>query len=227
MFLAGEGNGMTTTERWTAALLLGLAVAGGASIPRLLSPPASPHGVGLVAAPGTIVVEAPAPAKPRRQTVPLAAPAARATAPPVVPVVEHAAPRPRPQPAKRVVARPAPLPARSSPSAPPPTPAPTSLAAPPAAAPTALAAREESERQNPPTGRGRDLRGFRHGKEVRQASPHALGAHDRGVGHLASPPTGAAKAAHAGSPEARPEDRGRGSGHGTPPTQAIAHGHGR
>ena len=51
---------MSRKERIVAALLLAIAVAGGAVIPRLLTSPAAPRGVALGPTPGRSVVHAPA-----------------------------------------------------------------------------------------------------------------------------------------------------------------------
>jgi hypothetical protein len=75
----------------------------------------------------------------------------------------------------------------------------------------------------------RDLPGSGHGQTHAQAPPHTVGAHHRGVGHLAPPPSRPAPATRKGGPEARAEDRGRGGKGGEGPSQAqapVAHGHG-
>jgi hypothetical protein len=57
-----------------------------------------------------------------------------------------------------------------------------------------------------------------------------VGSHHRGVGHLAPPASRPAPPARKGGPQARPENRGRGSkgSHGPPPAAppAVAPGHG-
>jgi hypothetical protein len=72
-----------------------------------------------------------------------------------------------------------------------------------------------------------DLPGSRHG-QVPQASPHTVGHHHRGVGHLAPPPARPAPATRKGGPEARTQDRGRGGkgSQGSQPPAPVAHGHG-
>ena len=62
---------MSRKERVFAALLLTVAVAGGASIPRLLaSPPTPPLRIALGAGPGRSVVQAPAIPKPPQRAAP-------------------------------------------------------------------------------------------------------------------------------------------------------------
>lgn len=125
---------MSRKERVLAALLLAVAVAGGALIPRLLASPLNPLGIALGPGPGRSVVQAPAiPTPPHhttpshrtssnpRTTSPVTAvtgqPTTRAvTAPPThAPVPPVTTPNPTPSPT------PAPAPA----PAPEPTPAPT------------------------------------------------------------------------------------------------------
>jgi hypothetical protein len=231
MLSAGVGDGTSRIERGIAALLVGIALAGGVLIPRLLSEPASPRGVAIGAGPGRIVVETTAIAKePRRRAVPPAVTPVGVTDAPVARVVAHIAPKPHPDPAplKLVLTPPAALPEASTPS-PPAEPAPAAAPSPTpqAVQPIVLTAPKNSGRQNQPTGRGHDLRGFRNGTSVRQASPYALGANDSGVGHLAPPPAGAAQAAHVHGAKARSEARGRGGKRSTPaPAPPVTHGYG-
>ena len=223
---------MSRMERGVAALLLGVAVAGGVLIPRLLSGPAAPLGVAIGAGPGRIVVEGPAIARVRpaqQRPSPHAGSVTRVTATPAVSVVAHISSRPKHAPVKRIPTPPAAPPATSGPT--PPTPSPPSVAAttPPTWTPTvepaAQTSSDDGDEQNPPTGHGHDLRGFGHGTSVRQAAPHAVGPHHRGVGHLAPPPAGAAQAAHEHGAQARPEARGRGGQRSAPaPAQPVAHG---
>jgi hypothetical protein len=216
---------MTRMEQGLALLLLAVSAVGGVLIPRLLVAPARPVGVAISTGAGRIVVEAPAlPKAAKRVVAPRSTSVVRVVSAPVAPAVATTASQPKPQPVKREVAPPAPLAAPHStlratrPAAP--------LTAPTAPAPpTLLAAAKDGGRQDPSTARDRDLRGSGHGKA--QVSPHPLGAHDRGLGHLAPAPAGATQAAHAGGPKARPENRGRGGGSGQTPPQAVAHGHGR
>jgi hypothetical protein len=234
MLSAGEGIGTTGTERGIAALLLGVALAAGLMIPRLLSEPAGPHGIAIKASPGRVLVEAPPLAKtPRRTAVARAGSPVRVAAAPVVLVVAHTAPKLKPAPAKPVVSRPAAAPTTSSPGSPPPTPPSTPTTtpsiSPPAIEPKILTAPKDAGRQNLSTGRGHNLRGFRHGPPVSKAAPHAVGAHHRGMGHLAPPPAGAAQTARTHGPEARSETGGRGGQRcqrGTSPTPAVTHGQG-
>ncbi|HZC75323.1 MAG TPA: hypothetical protein VE220_05055, partial [Gaiellaceae bacterium] len=66
---------MSRTERAIAALLLAIAVAGGALLPRLLSSPPSRIGVALGPSPGRVIVRAPAvPEARHRVTSPKRAP---------------------------------------------------------------------------------------------------------------------------------------------------------
>jgi len=226
---------MSKVERGVAALLLGVAVAGGVLIPRLLSGPPAALRIAVGAGPGRIVVEAPAIAKagtPHRPASPRGGSPTQVTATPAVSVVTHTAAEAKPNlaPVKRVLTRPTTPPATnpSTPSSSPPPSVPTTTPATtqPAGEPALLTAPHEGDQQNPPTGHGRDLRGFGHGTSVRQAASHTVGPHHRGVGHLASSPAGATQAAHEHGAQARSEARGRSGKCGTPaPTPAVAHGH--
>ena len=72
-----------------------------------------------------------------------------------------------------------------------------------------------------------DVPGSGHGKGFPQAPPNPVGAHHRGVGHLAPPAARPAPAPPHARPKARPEarqPRGEG-GHGPPPPQ-VTHGNG-
>src|SRR5215468_507047 len=130
MFSPVEGNGMSGMERGVAALLLGVAVAGGVLIPRLLSGPAAPLGVAVGAGPDRIVVEAPALAQVRpahRRPSPHAGSVTRVTATPAISVVAHISSLPKLAPVKRIPTPSAVPPATSTPT--PPTPSPPSVAA--------------------------------------------------------------------------------------------------
>ena len=65
---------MSRKERAIAALLLAVAVIGGALIPRLLASPSAPLGIALGPGPGRSVVQAPALPKPAPRTGSRAAP---------------------------------------------------------------------------------------------------------------------------------------------------------
>jgi hypothetical protein len=127
---------MSGKERIVAALLLAVAVAGAALVPRLLSAPAGPPGVALGAGPGPArsVVQAPALPQPphparSRSIVPQAAQVA-----PIVPVGYRPAAQPsaasQPAPVHRASppppSPPAPSPSPPSPSPPTPLPGPAS-----------------------------------------------------------------------------------------------------
>jgi hypothetical protein len=154
---------MSGTERMVAALLLAVAVTGGALIPRLLSAPAGPVGVGLAVGPGVAggsVVQAPAIPNASHRTVtrstprpqgaspasllqPIATnpPAGGGATPPSEPAHHPSAPPPSSPPPP---SPPPPSPPPSSPpppSTPPPSPPPTS---PPPTSPPPAA-------QTPPT----------------------------------------------------------------------------
>jgi hypothetical protein len=240
---------MSRKERVIAAFLLATAVAGAALLPRLLSAPAGRIGVALgpSPAPGRSIVEAPIISKARRTGSPTTA--ARLAAPSRVPApVATLAPPARrtPVPVKRAAGAPAPPP--PPPPPPPPSPAPPSPPPAPPPPPPPQPASPTSTRPGqgygdgnhshtgPPgrgspadVGRGRrndghDLPGSGHGRPVPQLPPHAVGAHHRSVGHLASPPPAAAPAAHDAGPKTRPK-AGVPSGKGDPPPP-VAHGHG-
>ena len=227
---------MSGKERAIAAFLLAIAVGGGALIPRLLSSAPRPLGIALGPGPGRSVVQAPAIAK----APPHVAPAPTYAAPPA---------EPAPQSIARVTVKPAPkrsaVPPRHA-STPPPAPPTTSSPSPAPTAPTPTTTVSQSPQALSPAstrpgngngdrnhvhtgppghaaeaaGQGSDLRGSGHGKGHAQASSHTVGSHDRGVGHLATAPAGAAPASHAAGPKARP-DAGNPHVQGSPP-QAVA-----
>jgi hypothetical protein len=237
---------MSRKERLIAGLLLAIAVAGGAVIPRLLAAPATPLGIALGPGPSHTVVQAPAIPKPSRG---VASP--RHATPParqVVPTVPVTPAAPQPTSSSNAVHpqhAPAPAPAPAATPHPAPAPPPASPAAasrPPAAVPPAhgLQGRAETApgHEKTPPGLAKphpdpeqrsehrgDL-GSGHG-QAPQASSHTVGHHRGHVGHLAPPPAGPAPPAHEGSSKARPEARGpRGKdSHGPPPQ--VAHGHGQ
>jgi len=97
---------MSRTEQVIAAILLAIAVAGGALLPRLLSAPARPFGIALGPGPGRSVIHAQAiPKAPGRAAVPHPTqPQAQVTAGPVAPVVPVAA-QPTTKPSAALFAR--------------------------------------------------------------------------------------------------------------------------
>jgi hypothetical protein len=235
---------MSRIERGVAALLLATAVAGGALIPRFLSQPAGPLGTAALAprpyaGPSRIVVQAPAVPKPAIRPRLESPPAAQVTPVLLVPAV---APRPVAKPgAASGHHAPSPTSPTTASQPPPdttqdmPTVATDLVNSPPAPRPTGTKPGngygDENHVHTGPPGHvlespksGADLRGSGHGRGIPQASTHAVGAHHRGVGHLAPPPPTAAQAAPAPGPQARPQGRGQG-GHGGPPPP-VAHGHG-
>ena len=73
----------------------------------------------------------------------------------------------------------------------------------------------------------RDLPGSGHGTQVPPAPPHAVGHHDRGLGHLPQASARPAAAAPHSRANARPEARGsRGQGGHEPSPPPVAHGNG-
>ena len=238
---------MSGKERAIAGLLLAVAVAGGALIPRLLSAPAGRIGIALEPGPVRSVVLAPTIPQPtRRAAPPRVAPPAHVAVPsgapaPVATVPAQPPATPTPAPAKRAFA-PSPPPPPPPPPAPPLPPPPPSPPPPPPAAASQASTRpghgygdrnhtHTGPRSSDPAGVGRgqrsqghDLPGSGHARPV-QVPPHAVGAHDRGVGHLAAAPPATAPPAHDAGPNARPEARSPGSQNGPPPQ--VAHGHGR
>lgn len=241
MFSAGEWNRMSRRERATAAFLLVVAVAGAALLPRLLSSAPPRLGIALGPSPGLSVVRAPAlPTAPRRtapphtaptpeaapvavRSEPLRASASRRTAP--APRHSHAAPRTaattQPSTPPVAVAAREPLPAAT------------------ASGIAAAALEPSTHRHGPPILRasplargpkpGRrssehDLRGSGHGS-LPPVPPHAVGAHHRSLGHLATPPPGAAPSADEARANARPHNRVPGD-QGGPPQAAVEHGRG-
>ena len=246
---------MSGKERLVAALLLAIAVAGGALIPRLLASPPTSLGIALGPGPGRSVVQAPAIPRKRHHAAPRHAisPLSRAVAAPIAPVVPITV---HPKPSAGVV-QPKHAPAPSSEPAAtttPPSPVPVMQSPSPAAAsradvvegppgrdkaPPSQAKATPPGHENTPPGHEKtppgpagpkerhDVPGSGNGKGFPQAPPNPVGAHHRGVGHLAPPAARAAPAPPHARPKARPEDRqprGEG-GHGPPPPQ-VAHGNG-
>lgn len=230
---------MSQKERAVAALLLAIAVVGGALIPRLLASSPTPAGVALGPgpAPSRSVVRAPAIPGPAqrvgaRSIAPRAALVAPVVSVPAAPPEGPSATSPTRQ------SRSASPPPPSQPS-PPSSPAPTPQSAPAAMTPPPTTSTRPGHgygdtnhthtgppgRPRPPAARsgrdshGRDLEGSGHGRPVPQAPSQSLGSHHRRVGHLAPPARRPAPADHAARPKARPQARGpRGKGsHGAPP----------
>src|SRR5438876_12198562 len=246
---------MSGKERLVAALLLAIAVAGGALIPRLLASPPTSLGIALGPGPSRSVVQAPAIPRERHRAAPrhtVSPPSRVAAAPiaPVVPITVHPKPSagvvqpkhaPAPSPAPpATTTQSTPVPVTQSPS-----PAAASRAdvvegppgrdkAPPGqekATPPGNENTPPGQEKTPPGPAGpkerHDVPGSGHGKGFPQAPPNPVGAHHRGVGHLAPPAARPAPAPPHARPKARPEDRqprGEG-GHGPPPPQ-VAHGNG-
>jgi hypothetical protein len=240
-----------------AALLLAVAVAGGALIPRLLASPPTSLGIALGPGPSRSVVQAPAIPRVRRgappqQTTSRPSPLVQAAVATVTPATTV-----RPKPAtsvtepKHSAAPPPAPPTKTPPPVVPMTPPAPAAARPPDEGPPGhdktLPAHEKTPRgqegmppgheQTPPDhaeAKGHhDVPGSGHGKGSPQAPPHPVGPHHRHVGHLASPPPRPAPPAPHARPKARPkagEPRGKG-GHGPPPPQVAQgpdhHGHGK
>jgi hypothetical protein len=77
------------------------------------------------------------------------------------------------------------------------------------------------------TGGQRDLPGSGHGRQVPEVPPHAVGHHDRGLGHLPQASARSAAAAGYSRAHARPEAGGsRGQGGHEPSAPPVAHGQG-
>jgi len=266
---------MSRIERGVAALLLGVAVAGGALLPHLLSQPAGPVGVARGPGPSRTVVRVPSFPKPAPRLAPKLLPAAPAGATPAA--VSLRTPPPTPQPALKL--NPSPPPTTTQPSAPPtpsPPPPPPTATVPspsppppppptqtpktvmhgkkthpvhpvhpmhpvhpqhpahpahpahgdPAIPPTATAT-AAAPTPTEPAKSGQHVRGSSHGKGVPKASSNPVGSHDRGVGHLAPTPPGAAPPAPQAGTQARPQTGVQGSngGNGGPPP-AVGQGQG-
>ncbi len=211
---------MSRKERVVAALLLAIAVAGGALIPRLLASPPTPLGIALGPGPGRSVVQAPThPARAARARLPRAhdlAAFSSCVAAPVAPVApshrapeaergrraaEHA-PAPSPAPPPRRLRRP-------DPATPPPLPA---AALPAGAVEAALAGSRERSRR-------------RARRSARRPEPreHAAGPRARHAARATqnTPP------GHESAARDLPEPRARhdlpGSGHGSQVPQAPPH----
>ena len=246
---------MSGKERLIAGLLLGIAVAGAALIPRLLATPATHQGIALGPGPSQSVVRAPAiPTHPRPVVHQPAISSLRQAAltGPVTPAgtrptssssASRAQQTPGPTPASPETAPPTPSPAPAPPS--PPAAAPRAAGKPAHALPPGRAETAPGHEKTPPglektpPGQAKRLAlpgqrsenrgnlGSGHGRQAAQAPSHPVGYHHRRVGHLAPPAARAAPPTHERRPEARPEARGpRGKGsHGPPPPQ-VAHGNG-
>src|SRR5579884_3188390 len=221
MVSAGGGSNMSRTERMIAALLLAVAVTGGAMIPRLLSAPAGPVGVGVALGPGTAggsVVQAPPPAsahraagrstsRPRGATPsPLVqpiglTPAAHASPPPPTKPAHHPSGPPPPTPPGSPPPPPSPPPPSPPPPSPPPPPPPPAPPPPPSPPPTA---------PTPPTRPGH---GYGDKNHVHTGPP----------GHQGQAPSHAKPARRS----QRPDLEGSGHGRQAPeaPSHAVGHHH--
>src|SRR3954471_22477097 len=129
---------MSRKERLVAALLLAIAVAGGALIPRLLASPPTSLGIALGPGPGRSVVQAPAIPRERHRAAPrhTISPPSRVVAAPIAPVVPITV-HPKPsgglaQPQHAPAPAPATPTTTTQPSPTPVTPAPSPAAASPA-----------------------------------------------------------------------------------------------
>ena len=237
---------MSRKELLIAGLLLAVAIVGGASIPRLLASPAAPIGIALGPGPGHSVVQAPPISGAHHRSVSSHSSSrpSRVSAAAVTPVI-HAALQPsssarvtHPTKTKPVTTAPPP----ATPPTQPPAAAGRNPTLPPAVTPPGQAKTPPGHEKSPPghlprasrarptvTRGPKDLPGSAHGRPVPQAPPHAVGHHDRGVGHLPSAPARPASATHNSRPKARPETRGpRGQGsHGSSAAPQVAQGHGQ
>jgi hypothetical protein len=240
MLSAGEWSSMSGKERVIAAVLLAVAVAGGASIPRLLSSPPGALSVALGPGPSRSVVQAPAiPNAPDRKAPAHVARPPQPVATLPAPVVRPA-PKPRPVPAKHVSPPPPPTTAALTP---PPTPTPpttTTTAPPPPVAPLSIRpGHGYGDKNHTHTGprslagvspaakpgrrsHGGDLEGSEHGRSLSQTPSDTVGPRHRGLGHLAATSPAAAPPAHEAGPKARPEAGGPGSQGGAVPPPAVA-----
>ena len=222
---------MSRTERVIATLLLAIAVAGGAVMPRLLSAPSRNFGSGFAPDSGRSVVRLSAiPLPVRHAPAPPVAQPAEATARPVAPVVPAAVPPSQsgaahaghvraPRSSRAVT----PLEPSSGPSplaAGPQTPATITPAVKPAHEPPSGHQPEDKPGRRGP---GPDVPGSRHGPPP-QVPAHPVGARHRHVGRVAKAPARPAAPAPKAGPKARPK-AGRPSGKSDPPP-AVAHRHG-
>ena len=228
---------MSRKERIVAALLLAIAVAGGAVIPRLLASPATPLGVALGPGPGRSVVQAPAIAKQPHHA------AHRSTASPLLQATPIAPVTPQPMPtSSSPPARHAPTPT-PVPSNPPPTPLPpptiTVASPPPVVTPPPPLpppkhaktppghAKRAAEREKTPPGQTKTPRG--HEKSVPVPAPTPAPAkvkHARDNGKHDVPGSG-----HGQGPQVPPKPVGhhhRGVGHlASTPARSAPPGHER
>jgi hypothetical protein len=247
---------MSGKERVTAALLLVVAVAGGALIPRLLASPPTSVGIALAPGPSPSVVQAPAiarvqhAARPQRTFSPSSQVVARPASTPVnsvAPVVVRPEPATSvalPKTAFRPTAKPSTTPLRPQPLAE--TPAPLAAGPPTPVAPVPAGLRKTppghggtppGQARTPPgqahvppghAKHGPDLPGSWGGEErSQQAPPYPVGPHHRGVGHLAPPPARPAPPAPPAGPQARPEARCPHDKGGHEPSPQVTHGRDR
>ena len=234
---------MSRKERWVAALLLAVAVAGGALIPRLLASPPTSLGIALGPGPSRSVVQAPAVPRVRRSAPPQQTTSrpSREVQAPAAPVTPIATVRPKPSTSvtgpKHAAATPPAPPTKETP------PTVVSLTPPPPAAAAPADKGPPGHDKTPPGQEGmppghektplshaeakghHDVPPSGHGKGSPQAPPHSVGPHHRHVGHLASPPPRPAPPAPHARPKARPkagEPSGKGGG---PPSPPVTHGH--
>ena len=243
---------MSGKERVIAALLLAIAVAGGAVIPRLLgAAPSAPLGIALGPGPSRSVVQAPSIPKPpsHGSARPNSSPQNAVRPSPVVSSVPAPTTPQSSTPSTKPPTHPSPPPySPPPPSPPPPSPPPptTTPTQPPALMPQAPTRpghgygdknhthtgppghADRPATATKPTRRshGADVPGSEHGRPSTQAPSHPVGHHHRRVGRVAPPASGAAAHAHEARPEARTKARGpRGKGRrGTHPPQQVTPG---
>ena len=226
---------MSQKERLVAALLLAIAVAGGALIPRLLASPPASLGIALGPGPGRSVVQAPTILRERQRAAPrhTISPPSRVVAAPVAPVVPTTV-RPKPsagaaQPKHAPAPSPAPPATTTPPSPIPATPSPSPAAAVPAGAVEGPPGHEKTppgQEKAKPLGHEKTPPGHE------KATPP--GHENTPPGHERTPPGPAgAKGPHdvpgsghgKGSPQAPPHPVGshhRGVGHLAPPAPRAA-----
>jgi hypothetical protein len=218
---------MSRKERVLAALLLAIAVAGGALIPRLLASPLNPLGIALGPGPGRSVVQAPAISRPQHHTTAThqTSTATGTAVLPLTPVSVQTTPAATTPPAHHTPtpSKPTPSPAPSPAPSPTPTPVPTPTPAPTPTPivtghiPAALRHGTGPGHENTPPGLAKKL--ARSHEKVPPGQAKKIQAGNAATQTPAARPHGTAvkQGRRSGSPDLS------GSGHGRPVAQASSH----
>jgi hypothetical protein len=210
---------MSRKERVLAGLLLAIAVAGGALIPRLLASPLNPLGIALGAGPGRSVVQAPAisTAPHRRPPSPRTSSTSSAGSVQVNQVIARTTPASAAAPVKHTAPPPSSGPTPAPSPAPTPTPAP-SPAPPPTPPPVVIHATAVVVHSTPP---GQAKKGLIQ-KRTPPGQEKKIEADHEDATPSAQVPTTAAKT-HGSHGQRKGAHNLEGSGNGRPASQAPSH----